>query len=67
MISGNFKLSGIDDVIEPWDIAIYRALAGGVTTVNILHGSANPIGGGNAVVRSTGCETNRSRNLCMGG
>lgn len=41
----------IDDVIDPWDIAIYRALAGGVTTVNILHGSANPIGGGNAVIK----------------
>ena len=29
----------------PDDIAIYRALAGGVTTANILHGSANSIGG----------------------
>src|SRR5438477_4196959 len=35
----------IKDVINPDDIAIYRALAGGVTTANILHGSANPIGG----------------------
>src|SRR5476649_629947 len=35
----------IKDVINPEDIAIYRALAGGVTTANILHGSANPIGG----------------------
>lgn len=33
------------DVINPEDIAIYRALAGGVTTANILHGSANAIGG----------------------
>ncbi|MEM7350006.1 MAG: amidohydrolase family protein [Acidobacteriota bacterium] len=41
----------IQDVIEPEDIAIYRALAGGVTTVNVLHGSANPIGGGNAVIK----------------
>ena len=31
--------------INPEDIAIYRALAGGVTTANILHGSANSIGG----------------------
>ena len=30
-------------VINPEDIAIYRALAGGVTTANILHGSANSI------------------------
>lgn len=41
----------IQDVIDPHDIGIYRALAGGVTSINILHGSANPIGGGNAVVK----------------
>jgi imidazolonepropionase-like amidohydrolase len=35
----------IKDIINPEDIAIYRALAGGVTTANILHGSANSIGG----------------------
>ena len=35
----------IRDVINPEDISIYRALAGGVTTANILHGSANAIGG----------------------
>ncbi len=41
----------IQDVIAPADIAIYRALAGGVTTINVLHGSSNPIGGGNAVLK----------------
>ena len=41
----------IEDVIRPEDIGMYRALAGGVTTINILHGSANPIGGGNAVIK----------------
>jgi imidazolonepropionase-like amidohydrolase len=35
----------IRDILNPEDIAIYRALAGGVTTANILHGSANAIGG----------------------
>src|ERR1044071_4464778 len=35
----------IKDVIDPEAVAIYRALAGGVTTANILHGSANAIGG----------------------
>src|SRR5258708_37120299 len=35
----------IRDVIDPEAIAIYRALAGGVTTANILHGSGNAIGG----------------------
>ncbi len=42
---------GIPDVIDPDDIGIYRALAGGVTTINVLHGSANPIGGKNAVLK----------------
>jgi len=41
----------IRDVINPYDPDIYRQLAGGVTTVNILHGSANAIGGQNAVVK----------------
>ena len=39
------------DVIEHDDIALYRALAGGVTTLNLLHGSANTIGGQNAVLK----------------
>jgi imidazolonepropionase-like amidohydrolase len=42
---------GIEDVLDPDDVAIYRALAGGVTSVNVLHGSANPIGGRNAVIK----------------
>jgi imidazolonepropionase-like amidohydrolase len=41
----------IQDVVNPYDPDIYRELAGGVTTVNILHGSANSIGGQNAVVK----------------
>ncbi len=41
----------IKDVIRPEDVGMYRALAGGVTTINILHGSANPVGGGNAVIK----------------
>ena len=41
----------IEDVVDPADIAIYRALAGGVTTINVLHGSANPIGGQNQVLK----------------
>lgn len=41
----------MQDVIDPDDIAIYRALAGGLTTINLLHGSANPIGGQNVVLK----------------
>lgn len=39
------------DVINPEQMSIYRALAGGVTTANILHGSANAIGGLNTVIK----------------
>jgi imidazolonepropionase-like amidohydrolase len=39
------------DVLNPADINLYRGLAGGVTTANILHGSANAIGGTNAVIK----------------
>lgn len=35
----------IRDVIDPYDIAIYRALAGGKTIAHVMHGSANAIGG----------------------
>ena len=41
----------IEDVIEPDDIGLYRNLAGGVTTIQILHGSANPIGGRSAIIK----------------
>lgn len=41
----------IADFIDADDISIYRQLAGGVTTANVLHGSANPIGGQNQVIK----------------
>jgi imidazolonepropionase-like amidohydrolase len=46
------SMVGIEDVLNPDDIDIYRALAGGVTTANILHGSANPIGGKCQVIKT---------------
>ena len=45
------SMARIRDVLNPTDISIYRALAGGVTTANLLHGSANAIGGQNTVVK----------------
>lgn len=39
------------DVLNPNDVDLYRALAGGVTSLNLLHGSANAIGGLNTVVK----------------
>jgi len=41
----------IADVVNPDDIGWYRELAGGLTTVNQLHGSANPIGGQNHIAK----------------
>ena len=35
----------VGDAIDPFDLSIYRALAGGVTTSHAMHGSANAIGG----------------------
>ena len=58
-ISGGVNESGqantaevrIADVINPDDVNFYRQLAGGLTAANQLHGSANPIGGQNSVVK----------------
>lgn len=41
----------VRDVIEAEDVQIYRSLAGGVTTARLLHGSANVIGGQDAVIK----------------
>ncbi len=41
----------IEDVLNPDDIAIYRAIAGGTTMANVLHGSANAIGGQNSLIK----------------
>ena len=41
----------MEEVLNPEDIDIYRDLAGGVTAANILHGSANSIGGQTLVIK----------------
>ena len=45
------SMTGMGDVLDPTDISIYRDLAGGLTIANILHGSANPIGGKTVVIK----------------
>ena len=45
------SMTGMGDVLNPTDIAIQRDLAGGVTAANVLHGSANPIGGKTLVIK----------------
>lgn len=39
------------DVINPEDINIYRQLSGGVTCAQLLHGSANPVGGQSQIIK----------------
>jgi imidazolonepropionase-like amidohydrolase len=41
----------MEEVLNPDDIDIFRDLAGGVTAANILHGSANSIGGQTLVIK----------------
>ena len=45
------SMANIADVLDPDDLSIYDDLAGGVTAANILHGSANPIGGQTVVIK----------------
>ena len=47
----------MEDVVDPEDVGIYRDLAGGVTSIQILHGSANPIGGRSAIIKLKWGET----------
>ncbi len=39
------------DAVDSEDIDIYRQLAGGVTAAQLLHGSANPVGGQSALIK----------------
>jgi len=65
MISGGVNESSqsivpevrVADVVNSEDVSEYRALAGGVTTARLLHGSANVIGGQDAVVKLRFGET----------
>src|ERR1700735_1523687 len=44
-------MANIADVLNPDDLSIYDDLAGGVTAANVLHGSANAIGGQTIVIK----------------
>jgi len=45
------SIANIAEVLDSDDISIFRDLAGGVTTANVLHGSANSIGGQTVVIK----------------
>jgi imidazolonepropionase-like amidohydrolase len=50
-VATNSAMVRMKDVVESDDINIYRQLAGGVTAAQLLHGSANPIGGQSALAK----------------
>ncbi len=41
----------VGDILDPRSRQIYQQLAGGVTTIHVLHGSANAIGGQNVIIK----------------
>jgi len=41
----------VGDILDPRSADIYKQLAGGVTTIHVLHGSANTIGGQNVIMK----------------
>jgi imidazolonepropionase-like amidohydrolase len=60
------SMTGIEDVLDPTDVNIFRDLAGGLTVANVLHGSANPIGGKNAVIKLRWGKTRASELIFEG-
>ena len=47
----NSSMVRMKDVVDSENINIYRNLAGGVVAAQLLHGSANPIGGQSAIIK----------------
>jgi imidazolonepropionase-like amidohydrolase len=45
------SMARVQDILNPTDVDLYRALAGGVTSLLLLHGSCNAIGGQSATVK----------------
>lgn len=56
----------VGDAINPFDLSIYRALAGGVTTIHAMHGSANAIGGQCQTMKLRFGETNPASFIFQG-
>lgn len=50
-VAANSSMVRIGDVIDSEEQEIYQALSGGVTAIQILHGSANPIGGQSGLIK----------------
>jgi imidazolonepropionase-like amidohydrolase len=56
----------VKDVVSGESPSMFRALAGGLTTARLLHGSANPIGGQDAVIKLRWGQAGRDLILCEG-
>lgn len=50
-VAVNSGMVRMNDVVNSEDVNIYRNLAGGVTAAQLLHGSANPVGGQSALIK----------------
>lgn len=50
-VATNSGMVRMGDVLNSEDISIYRTLSGGVVGLQVLHGSANPIGGQSAIIK----------------
>ena len=50
-IATNSSMVRMQDALDSDDINIYRNLSGGVTAAQLLHGSANPLGGQSAIIK----------------
>lgn len=50
-VAVNSGMVRMNDVVDPEDVNIYRQLSGGVTSAQLLHGSANPVGGQSALIK----------------
>jgi len=50
-VATNSSMVRIGDQLNSEDINLYRSLAGGMTAAQVLHGSANPVGGQSALIK----------------
>lgn len=50
-VATNSSMVRMQDVVDSKNVNIYRNLAGGVVAAQLLHGSANPIGGQSAIIK----------------
>ncbi len=49
-VATNSSMVRVGDVLNSESLSLYRTLSGGVTAVQVLHGSANPVGGQSGLI-----------------